>query len=218
MKLIDLMGMRFGRLLVLRKGAPKKWFCRCDCGVERDVTAAGLRAGIANSCGCVKGERIGNLNRKHMMSNTRAQRVWSDMRRRCRDPNRADFRYYGGRGIKVCERWENSLAAFIADMGEPPDGMTLDRISPDGDYEPGNCRWMSVADQQRNKRSNVTTTWRGKVVCMAEIATATGLPYESIRRKVNDGMTGDQAEAFVSASRLKRLGAHHIQPRAPAST
>lgn len=216
MKLIDLSGRRFGRLVVLRKGGPMKWFCRCDCGVERDVTGAGLRGGIANSCGCAKGERIGTLNRKHMLSNSRAQRIWSDMKRRCSDQSRRDYKYYGGRGITVCDRWKADLSAFVADMGEPPEGMTLDRISADGDYEPGNCRWISLADQQRNKRSNVVTIWRGGTVCMSEIATATGLPYESIRRQVNLGKSGDEAEAHVRAGRNPKMS--KTRSRAPAST
>lgn len=214
MKLIDLTGRRFGRLVVIRRSdtSPKHWVCRCDCGDEGDRFGPGLRGGKTVSCGCLRAARIGNLRRKHGKSDSRAYKVWQDMRRRCRDPRRKAYKHYGGRGIAVCARWQ-SFADFLADMGEPGDGMSLDRIDVNGNYEPGNCRWVTLADQKRNKRTTVFTEWRGRRVAMSVVAAETGLPYESIRYHVRRGMTGDDAAAYVAAHRVMRLSA----PRSSAA-
>lgn len=208
MQLIDLTGRRFGRLEVLRRSAssPKHWICRCVCGVEKPMFGPGLRGGKAVSCGCARAERIGNLRRTHGLSDSRAYKVWQDMRRRCRDPSRKAYQHYGGRGIAVCDRWQ-SFDHFLADMGEPEGGFSLDRIDVNGHYSPENCRWVPLPEQKRNKRTTVYADWRGGRVSISVVAAESGLPYESIRYHVRRGMTGDEAAAYVAAHRVMRLSA-----------
>lgn len=152
----DMAGKVVGRLTVLRydrteAGKVVFWLCQCECGEVVSVRGASLRFGHTNSCGCLAREATGNAARKHGRSKTKTYAVWKTMRQRCSNPNDANYHYYGGRGVSVCGRWE-SFEAFIADMGEAPKGLTLDRIDPNGNYEPGNCRWATWAVQRHNRR------------------------------------------------------------------
>lgn len=166
----DLEGQRFGRLLVVRR-APSathhsRWLCRCECANEREVTATNLRRGTTTSCGCLHKERAGLSTRfkpmhGHFIGNkpTPEYSVWAGMKSRCSNQNHTSWKYYGGRGISVCERWRGSFAAFVADMGPRPPGSSLDRWpNVDGNYEPGNCRWATSQEQARNKQPLVTAT------------------------------------------------------------
>jgi hypothetical protein len=120
-----------------------------------------LTSGHVQSCGCKKLEqawKIAGYGRKHGCRFTRAYKSWSCMRSRCYYLRDKSYGRYGGRGIRVCERWLNSFENFLSDMGHPPPKHTLDRIDVDGDYEPGNCRWATNKEQSRNRRSNVLVT------------------------------------------------------------
>jgi hypothetical protein len=161
-KIIHLGGMRFGRWTVVallprrrrRKNGQGEayWLCRCICdGTERAVLGTNLRSGRSQSCGCIQREKIGALRRTHGRSNTRAFRIWLSMLQRCYNSNCRDYPNYGGRGIAVCERW-HSFVNFLADMGEPPLGMSIDRKNNDGDYTPDNCQWATPAMQRANQR------------------------------------------------------------------
>ena len=151
-KLINRTGQKFGKLTVLGQAgrdALKKvlWFCRCECGNELSVVSGSLVTGNTTSCGCYLKERI----TKHGGHNKSSYNTWRAMIRRCTVPTDKDYAKYGGKGIKICERW-NDYVSFAADMGEPTGDETLDRINPYGNYEPSNCRWAGVKTQNRNLR------------------------------------------------------------------
>ena len=146
---IDLIGRRFGRLVVTAYAQRSRWSCICDCGARVVVNGRYLRAGQRKSCGCLWS--LWRHTTKHGMSGTREYWSWIAMMRRCFDPRHPAYENYGGRGITVCEDWR-SILAWFADMGERPAGCSLDRIDPNGNYEPGNCRWADAEQQTQNRR------------------------------------------------------------------
>jgi hypothetical protein len=170
MKAIDMHGKRFGKLTI-RNRAPKNtsgeahWLCDCDCGRISIVRGANLRNGWTQSCGCLHIERSREATTTHGHAGhktaSREYRSWASMIARCENPNYHHFHRYGGRGIKVCDRWRSSFADFLADMKTRPHGTTLDRIDNDGNYEPSNCRWANHQEQRLN-RSDVVSFERVK--------------------------------------------------------
>lgn len=121
---------------------------------------------------------------------------------RCYNQNTPAFRLYGGRGISVCPRW-HAFENFLADMGHRPEGMSLDRIDPDGHYEPSNCRWATASEQNRNKRTNVRVQHDGESVSLVELAERIGQPYSRIRERRARGCTGD---ALTGPKRTNQWG------------
>ena len=162
-KRIDLTGAVYGAWTVLsyfgcNKNRQPSWNCRCSCGVERVVVGQTLRNGLTNSCGCELASRVSTAkikhgqSRRHGQKETRTYSIWCAMHGRCNGTTDLGRKYYVARGIKVCDRWSN-FENFLADMGEAPDGLSIDRFPDnDGNYEPGNCRWATRKQQMENSR------------------------------------------------------------------
>lgn len=156
----NLLGQKFGRLLVKeRLGCDKHgssiWLCVCDCGGESRTRTGALTSGDAKSCGCIQREWAATARPGFKTGLSvkfpRAYRSWAAMRTRCLNAKNPAYKWYGGRGIKVCDRW-SSFENFLADMGDRPHEKTLDRINNDGDYEPNNCRWATPKEQAKTNR------------------------------------------------------------------
>lgn len=192
---LNLTGQRFGRLVVLTSDRTRRgtsaWRCRCDCGNETVVATGNLRNGNTSSCGCLRLERLRDKITTHGMVKTRTYVAWQNMRKRCEDPSNRYWPDYGGRGIRVCERW-SSFEAFLADMGECPDGLTIDRIDVDGDYESSNCRWATQQQQQRNKRNTRYLTYQQKTQSLADWADEMGVNYYTLHWRVRRGWSDEQ--------------------------
>lgn len=164
MKLIDMTGQRFGRLLVKERGKNGKrgkvyWRCQCDCGKEVSVRGDHLRDGRVHSCGCYNSEVTTERHTTHGYYYTRLYKVYRTMLARCNNPKNTNYVHYGGRGIAVCEEWKHDFLAFrtwaIAngyDETAERGNCTIDRIDVNGNYEPSNCRWVSMLVQAKNKR------------------------------------------------------------------
>ena len=196
-----MIGERFGKLLVT--GSAKKapiggnirYTCLCDCGQETIVTASHLRIGKTKSCGCLRTAsalRASEAASTHGMKNTAEYSTWNSMLDRCRNPNSQHRKDYGGRGIAVCERWYK-FENFYADMGARPPGMTLDRY-PDvnGDYEPGNCRWATNTQQQRNKRNTIYLEHAGVTQSLCDWEDSLGIPKNVFRDRLRRGWSLDK--------------------------
>lgn len=182
----DLTGKRFGRWTVIDGQIQgKKVLCRCDCGTEKMVDKDNLVRGLTKSCGCYKAEnQKGNTwGRTHNMSFSPTYYSWEGMKFRCENPNSREYAVYGGRGIKVCERWQK-FENFLEDMGKRPKGKTLDRIDVDGNYEPSNCRWATPKEQARNRRNNTLITYNGKTQTLVEWEEETGIYSGTISMRI----------------------------------
>lgn len=160
-----MVGKKFHRFTVVAlapyNGHEHRWVCKCTCGASRTITGGALRRGDRKSCGCYREElKKGNTwglkhghNRRVSGRRSRTHVTWASMLGRCYQKSNQSYPRYGGLGIKVCKRWQgkNGFANFLADMGERPEGKTLDRVNSRGDYKPSNCRWATVKEQNENR-------------------------------------------------------------------
>lgn len=156
-KFEDLTGKKFGKLTVLsivnrvKVGERIKWKCRCECGKIKITSSKMLKNGRSKHCGCSKNAK--GINLKHGGKGTPEYNIWASMKARCYNKKSAAYQYYGGRGITVCESWKNSFVCFLKDMGKRPSlELSIDRINNDGNYEPSNCRWATIFEQNKNRR------------------------------------------------------------------
>jgi len=191
-QLINLIDKRFGRLTPIKymgksKNNKSLWLCLCDCGEEKIIVGDSLKNGLTKSCGCLQKELTKNRFTIHGQNRfekrTKEYGIWTGMIKRCINKNCVSYKYYGGRGITVCDRWlpkNNGFANFFADMGECPPGLSLDRINNDkltNGYSPENCRWSTRSQQHRNYRQNRLEIFDGRTQCIASWAEEFDLPW-----------------------------------------
>jgi len=201
-----LTGQVFGRLTVLgRDGSmygTAAWACQCSCGATVRTRTYALKSGHIRSCGCMQREHAAETLRKAITKHGHAVpgkqspewRTWLRMNKRCRNPADKDYLRWGGRGIRVCERWRNSFENFLADMGKKPSAKhSLDRINNDGDYEPGNCRWATNREQSRNRSNNRYITAFGETLLVVEWAERSNVKLGTIYRRLQYGWSPERA-------------------------
>ena len=195
----DLTGRRFGGWVVLHRAGVNSagsatWMCLCDCGSRRVVRGARLTNGSSLSCGCLKSQ----LNKEKSAHGGQATdgrgRVtpeynsWQKMIQRCANPEDPSYPNYGGRGIRVCDRWQSSFVAFLSDMGRRPSArMTLERKDTNGNYEPDNCCWATRREQNINQRRSIYLTLGGERLHLTEWAERLGVQPKTLRARLRSG-------------------------------
>jgi len=185
-KKIPMIGKRFGRLVVLEEaghlGPFLAFSCQCDCGNTTVVRGPSLRSKNTTSCGCLQKETASSVNKTHGMRQSTEYSIWSNMISRCTNPNVKCYERYGGKGVTVDEAWK-SFEQFYADMGDRPEGKTLDRIDSTGPYSKENCRWATIAEQNRNTNRTQLVTFRGETKCLKDWAADQGIAYGTLRKR-----------------------------------
>lgn len=193
-KFIDLTSVKFHRLTVIKRSASKGkgafWECLCDCGKTITVFGQSLRTGNTRSCGCLQKDiskiTASKINKSHGKTRTKIYRAWTDMHSRCKNKNVKNYHNYGGRGITVCDEW-GSFETFLKDMGDAPDGCSIDRIDTNQGYSKNNCRWADRITQQNNTTTNRFLTFMGKTMTIANWARQTGINEDAISGRLNIG-------------------------------
>jgi len=199
----DLTGNVVGLLTVLAYlGTTHKWLCQCECGNMASVHRDQLRDAKTQSCGCLFRKAVV----KHGKSYTAEYNIWSNMRRRCQNPNNSKFADYGGRGIRVCQHWNSAFDNFLADVGlRPAPTLSLDRIDNDGNYSCGhceeclehgwvaNCRWTTATVQMMNRRNSKMLTWKDKTQSLIAWSKDTGIERSIIDHRLRKGWSVEQA-------------------------
>lgn len=205
-KFIDLTGQRFNRWIALSYEGDARWLCKCDCGTVKKVHRSHLKDGESKSCGCLSKEKasinasLRNKTHGLYIENERLYNIWHSMKQRCYYNKNTSYSNYGGRGIKVCDEWKNDFKSFYdwaMDNGYQENAKrgqcTIDRIDVNGNYEPSNCRWATIKEQSRNKRTNHFITCNGQTKTMVEWSELTGLSHTTIYDRLKAGLSEEEA-------------------------
>ncbi len=188
----DRIGFRYSRLVVIgyagqTVGKKSRWLCRCDCGSEKIVSGANLQRGSVLSCGCFGREAARLRLFTHGQTNSLEYKSWCGMKDRCTNSNSKDYPRYGGRGIKVCKRWLK-FENFLADMGRKPTPKhSIEMVGNFGNYEPGNCKWATAAEQSNNRRSSRFLTYMDSTLTITQWASRVGIRKSTIRERLERG-------------------------------
>ncbi len=189
----NITGNHYGRLIVIKRAANdkhnhKRWLCKCECGNETTVLENDLVTGKTRSCGCYYKDTRATSAKTHGGSKTRLFHIWASMKRRCTNENNPDYEYYGGRGITVCDEW-NDFEAFLkwANGNGYADTLSIDRIDVNKGYSPENCRWADAITQANNTRRNRMISYKGETKSMAMWAREYDLPQKLVRRRLENG-------------------------------
>lgn len=194
----DLTGELFGRWYVegpAYSDGQWHWWCVCLCEkrTAKVLTTGALKSGHSKSCGCYNVDAIKERSTTHGMTGTPTYRAWQNMKSRCYNPNDQDYPNYGGRKIKVCDRWKESFLEFLKDMKVVPEGHSLERIHCDRDYDASNCIWLPKGKQAANRRNCPKYELNGKTQTAREWATELGLPYATLKYRLRTGMSIEEA-------------------------
>lgn len=218
----DLLGQTFGRWTVIgqpvRHNRSTYYRCRCQCGTEKSVPQQTLKKGKSQSCGCLQRESARDKHTTHGRSKSSECRAWNEMKKRCLNQKSHAYGRYGGRGIKVCERWLHSFDNFYADMGPRPSPKhSIDRFPDnDGDYEPGNCRWATKLEQGNNKRNNRVLTQNGLSMTVAEWSRHISISEKTIYNRLYDGWSVERALTEPPRTRRTRQSPSPLQTDSPS--
>lgn len=203
----DISGNVYGRLTAIgfsyKKNGREYWKCKCSCGNDKYVQYYHLLSGHTKSCGCLKN--------KHSITNKRIFSIWSNMIDRCKNPNRKDSNCYFEKGIRVCKEWGKyeSFESWALQNGYS-DNLTIDRINSDGNYEPANCRWITIQEQQRNKCTNAMFTHNGVTKCLTDWADELGINRGTLESRINKlGYSFDEAISKPCGSQKTNVFIEH---------
>ena len=199
---------RFTRLVVTSEAGRSKsgellWLCKCDCGNEVRVPGRALRDGITRSCGCLKRDVCAARHTKHNIYGYPLYKCWINMKGRCTCPTNKSYKYYGGRGITLCDEWMNDPLAFYNWALENGwrKGLTIERMDVDGPYSPDNCTWATRAQQSNNMRTNHQITYNGRTQNLSQWADELGIPRQRLSYRINKGWPIEKA--FSDSKNLK---------------
>lgn len=195
-KLIDITGNKYGMLTPIKYLGNQKWLCQCDCGNQSIHYAHHLKHGDVKSCGCMTEVWREQTRGFHQESKTRLYHIWDSMKQRCYNHNHVGYKWYGEKGIKVCEEWMDYLPfrEWALSSGYAED-LSLDRVDSDKDYCPENCRWVTQTHQANNKSNNKYIEFDGKKLTYSQWAKETGLNKQTIRRR---NLAGWSAEDILT--------------------
>ncbi|MBS4171915.1 hypothetical protein [Bacillus sp. FJAT-49736] len=194
----DLTGQKFGRLTVVRRDTSSNktflWVCKCECGNVKTVRSFDLRDGKVKSCGCLHAEKVRTNTRTHGKRNTLIYHIWCSIKGRCFRTTCKDFPNYGGRGITMCDSWRNDFMSFYewSMSNGYKEGLSIDRINNDGNYEPSNCRWVTQAKQSRNKSNNRFITIDGMTKTLADWCKFYKVHISTAHSRIKSGKTGKE--------------------------
>jgi len=189
---INLTGQKFGRLTVIKfAGVDEKgrtmWECQCECGSLIIVRSDNLKRGISKSCGCFSREMASKRLKKYENTDHYLYKTWMGMKLRCESKSSGMYKYYGERGIKICDRWKNYDNFYNDMIGGYKKGLTIDRINCNGDYEPPNCRWATMTDQANNKSTTIYVTFCGETKPLAEMCRKYKADYQRTWKRLHRG-------------------------------
>lgn len=204
---VQLLNQRFGRLIVLSTTliSGRRWAtCRCDCGSIKEVRVFALKSGKSQSCGCGAHRFDGSNRNPNGTKSIPEYSIWSGMKSRCNNPSHVHYASYGGRGIRVCDKWSNSFEAFFKDMGQRPSPHhSIERIDNASNYGPDNCCWADAKEQARNRRDNRLLTWNGQTLTVAEWSIRIGIKRSTLNMRLRSGW--DASKALSTPVRFRAL-------------
>jgi len=216
-KIRDLTGLKFNRLLVIKKLGTNKnkqieWLCKCDCGKTKIVTSYLLTSGERKSCGCLHKENIcrnipklKELNKTHGETNTRLYHIWRGIKERCNVNTNKAYKWYGAKGIKIYAPWNNDYVKFRdwAKNNGYRDDLSIDRINNNGNYEPSNCRWVDKIAQGNNKSNNRWVTYKNQTKTISQWSRELNIPFHIIWNRLHRGWSVENT--FEKPIKKKRI-------------